>query len=157
MKLGNRKDAELIYRRRKSGAGPLPKGWKKLGEGAYRATYLSPDKIVYKICHDGQHIWNVEEFENYVKYRRTNPRLPSGWRVAPAKLHNITHQGEEVSIIAMKYVQGTHHKDIPDDWEAWCIEIGATGAFQACGIYDAHEGNFIVTPDGKNVIIDLGE
>lgn len=156
MKLGNRQDAELIYRRRKTGAGPLPKGWKKLGAGAYRTSYLSPDKVVYKVCHSEEgHEWNTFEFNNFVKIRREKTRLPRGWRVAPVKLYHID---DGVGIIAMKYVDGTHIV-IPDDddWDELLEQSGANKAFHACGMWDVHEGNFLVTRDGKKVIIDLGE
>lgn len=154
MKIGNKKDAELIYRRRRTGAGPLPRGWRKLGAGAYRTSYLSPDKVVYKICHpeEGDE-WNNFEFNNYARIRRDKTRLPRGWRVAPVKLYAVAG----ASIIAMKYIEGAHLKINADVWEDEIEKTGANQAFRSCNIWDVHEENFIVTSDGKKVIIDLGE
>jgi hypothetical protein len=64
MKIGNIEDAKLIYRRRRTGYGPLPKGWKKLGMGAYRTAYLSPDDIVYKLCHNKNCSANDHEYRH---------------------------------------------------------------------------------------------
>lgn len=159
MRLGNKKDAELIYRRRRSGAGPLPKGWRKLGAGAYRTSYLSPDGVVYKVCHpeEGDE-WNSYEFRNFIRIRKDKTRLPKGWRVAPAKLYSFNHDESEAHVVAMEYVEGEHMKiSEDDDWEEKLDGSGATRAFRACNIWDVHEGNFVITRDGKKVIIDLGE
>lgn len=158
MRLGNKEDAKLIYRRRRSGRGPLPKGWKKLGAGAYRTSYLSPDRVVYKVCHyDEGHRWNEREFRNYSRLRSSKVKLPSGWKLAPTKIYKFMDDNEEVHIVAMKYVEGKHDWKSPEADEAWFDKIGASEAFAACGMYDMHEGNFLITPQGQKVIIDLGE
>lgn len=158
MKLGNKEDAKLIYRRRRTGRGPLPKGWKKLGAGAYRTSYLSPDRVVYKVCHEDEgHHWNALEFANYRALRAERVKLPRGWRVAPTKVYKFLDGCEEVFIIAMKYIEGKHDWDSPETDDEWFDKIGASEAFSACKMYDMHEGNFLITPKGQKVIIDLGE
>lgn len=157
MNLGNKNDAELIYRRRKTGAGPLPKGWKKLGEGSYRTSYLSPDRVVYKVCHPWEHDTNILEFENYRRIRKSKTRLPRGWAVAPTQLYSFTFGGESVNVIAMQYVEGEHKTGLTyDQSEVWLENVGAMHAFNKCDLWDIHEENFVITPEGKKVIIDLG-
>jgi hypothetical protein len=152
MKLGSREEAELIYRRRKSGLGPLPKGWSKVGEGAYRSSYLSPGRVVYKICHDYDYDCNDREYNAYIRSHTIN--LPKDWGVAPTILYKL----DEVSVIAMKYIEGVKLKIKPnEDDEAILESVDAFNAFSALGLYDVHEGNFIITPKGKKIIIDLGE
>jgi hypothetical protein len=163
MSLGCKQDAKLIYRRRKTGYGPLPKGWKKLGAGAYRTSYLSPDQVVYKVCHQdeydsGDHWSNLCEFNVFKRCRISKARLPRGWRIAKTKLYSFDCDDGQVHIIAMEYVEGKHLEIGPDDDDEIIFsKIGATKAYEVIGLYDLHEGNFVVTPDGKNVIIDLGE
>lgn len=157
MNLGNKNDAELIYRRRKTGMGPLPKGWKKLGAGAYRTSYLSPDKVVYKVAHPWENDTNVLEFSNYRRIRSSKVRLPKGWSIAPTQMYSFTFDGETVNIIAMQYIEGNHRFGLTDyQADAWLDKIGAYRAFDKCDLYDTHEGNFVITPTGKKVIIDLG-
>lgn len=162
MKLGNKNDAMLIYRRRRSGAGPLPKGWKSLGHGAYRTCYLSPDGVVYKVAHAGQHEYNLFEFHNFKNIRSKRIRLPSGWRVPKVKLYSFKDDNDLVHVVAMQYVEGKHLR-CPDnvDWDQFDSmlqkEYGAVKAFGKCGLWDFHEGNFMVAHSGKRYIIDLGE
>lgn len=159
MKIGTLEHAKLIYRRRRRGFGPLPRGWKKVGEGTYRTCYLSPDGVVYKLdkksaCDPNS---NRGEFENYKAFRKT--KLPKGWRIAPTYMHSFDDDGE-VCVVAMKYVEGRHEKvdkmslqQVDLHWEA----NQAWDAFDALGLMDLHEENYLVTPRGTKVIIDLGE
>lgn len=154
MKIGSLSDAKLIHRRRKSGKGPLPKGWKLLGAGTYRKAYLSPDGTVYKVDVGGfDNSTNYHEFLNYSNINKR--KLPKGWSIAPTKLYSF----DDVNIIAMKYIEG-YHEDI-DDWPVDEIykhfsDNRASAAFKVCNIMDLHEGNYVVTPRGTKVIIDLG-
>lgn len=159
MKLGSEDDAKLIYRRRKSGLGPMPKNWRMLGQGAYRTSYLSPDKVVYKICHYEEDQFcdmNEVEYNVFRRIRTSKVRLPRGWRVAKTHLYTFDDQGEKISIVAMEYIEGTH-PDVGYDYEAFFDSIGATKAYKLLDLEDLHEGNFLVTPKGNKVIIDLGE
>jgi len=161
MKLGNKEDAQLIYRRRKSGGGPLPKGWKKLGEGAYRCAYLSPEGVVYKINRttwDGDH--NFIEEMNFRRIRSSKVKIPSTWRIAKTKLYTFKNKSDDVvHVVAMEYVKGSHKEGLAtvEQEEAFFQKSGALAAWEALGLDDLHEGNFVITPKGKKVIIDLGE
>jgi len=157
MKLGCKEDAELIYRRRRTSRGPLPKGWKKLGEGTYRSTYLSPAGVVYKVAHPWEQDTNIPEYNNYLRIRNGKIRLPKGWAIAPAHLYSFPFKDETVNVVAMKYIEGKHEMGMTyDQSEAWFEKIGADRVFEKLNLYDLHEGNFVVTPEGKYVIIDLG-
>jgi hypothetical protein len=160
MKLGNKEDAQLIYRRRRSGNGPLPKGWKKLGEGAYRSTYLSPEGVVYKVngsTYDGDH--NFIEAMNFRRIRSSKVKVPRTWRVAKTKLYTFDHDDDKVNVVAMEYVKGEHKSGLctSEQEEKYFEECGAIAAWDALGLDDLHEGNFVITPKGTKVIIDLGE
>lgn len=155
--VGSTQEARLIFRRRYDA---LPKGWKRLGNGAYRTAYLSPSNVVYKICHENcdDHSWNVNEYKAYQRYRTSKAQLPQDWEVAETNMLTFRDDSGDVHIIAMEYIEGEHPEiDSNVDYDEFFDNTDASTAFRMLNLWDVHEGNFIVTPAGKKVIIDLGE
>lgn len=85
--------------------GHLPKGWKKLGDGAYRSAYLSPSGVVYKRMHP----WtsqknNRDEYRRYLEHRNA----VKGFRLARCRYFKSN------MILAMEYVKD----DRSDCWKS---------------------------------------
>ena len=167
MDLGTLEEAQLIYRRRKSGAGPLPAGWRKLGEGISRQAYLSPTGTVYKIMgrqdnsNENEYL-SCQKIKEGVKNNMTP--LPKPWRVAECKLYKwdglvkkprdyFTYDWTEgeVCVIAMEYIDGQH---APDN-DYWSDQGDVV--FSHLGSGDGHVANWVMSNKGEYVIIDLGE
>jgi len=159
MTLGTEEEARLIYRRRRNGRGPLPRGWKKLGEGASRSAYLSPLGVVYKI--NKPHLdedYNLSEVFNFKRFKSSKKRLPTGWRIAKINLYSFKHEGDTINVVAMQYIQGRHEVLCSyEQEESFYKNSGALRAWKVLELNDVHEGNFVITPEGTKVIIDLGE
>lgn len=160
--VGNMQDAQKIYKRRRSykgidvdghvGGGPLPAGWKKIGEGSFRSCYLSPDGVVYKVCYDYFTIdngpnENDNEYLNWYRIKSQKKRVP-GWKIPDVSIYSWFEGNKHISVVAMEYVQGTH--EIFDDDE----ECAGDWGMSEFGIEDRHEGNYIVS--GKTrYLVDL--
>jgi len=155
--IGSLEDARLIYSRRKSGRGAMPKGWKKVGEGVYRTAYLSPDGVVYKICNDKDQSNNDREYQTYLNIRKSKTKY-KGWKVNPVHSYNFMYGHDKVVVNASPFVEGKHELV---DWGSTDYdkisreEEKINQAFQAFGILDGHDKNYIVSKRGR-VIIDLG-
>lgn len=130
-----------------------PSGWKYLGQGCYRAAYLSPDGVVYKVQADGRYSGqsNIGEAKKYNLIRLTH-RIPAGARLP--LLRNFVIEGAD-TVNAMDFVGPTLSRyDGPDRQKhiattstiAWELRIG-----------DMHHGNVAVDEElGLVVPIDLG-
>lgn len=91
--IGNRGDALIAFTHHYKDT-VLPEGWEVLGEGCYRAAYLSPAKVVYKVQfhsdegHD-EHGYaipdcNMREAQFYRKYK--DDPMPGGFNITPCRL-----------------------------------------------------------------------
>lgn len=131
-----------------------PAGWKYIGQGCYRAAYLSPDRVIYKIqitpgrwC--GQS--NAEEYKRWWELRLRYREL-DGMRWP---LVNLFEFGENDDVNAMDYVGKTLSAyDGPDRQDyvttaqrcAWHLSLS-----------DMHHGNLAVDEQRKLLVpIDLG-
>jgi len=150
--LGNLDSAKAIFEADRKGC--VPDGWNRVGSGAYRNAYRSPDGFVYKVC---KHRFNssednVEEINAYQKIL-AKKLTKSGWRVAPVVSYDFVHGSSNVTVNVMEFVEGQHEKmTLDNQYEKW-EEI--ENAFFAFGLIDGHCGNYIVTGNGEKVIIDL--
>jgi hypothetical protein len=150
-------EAKLIYQYKYDRRRGAPKGWKKLGSGAYRTAYLSPTGIVYKIAFDyyeeGSRYTNNndEEFNNYLDIARKNLSF-RGWRIP--KLYAYTWIDDlsnlKITVNAMEYVEGEHEKKKGD--EAYDEFEHVFGRF---GLYDCQPANWVLSPSGHRYIVDL--
>lgn len=130
-----------------------PPGWKYIGQGCYRAAYLSPDGVVYKVQNDGRYSYqsNAGEAKKYRTLYLTR-RVPEGARLP--LLRNFVIEGAD-TVNAMDFVGPTLSKYDGPDYQkysavvrllAWELRIG-----------DMHHGNVAVDEKlGLVVPIDLG-
>ncbi len=143
---------------------PLPKGWRYLGHGMYRAAFLSPSGVVYKV-ETGNRISrmqsNVSEYERILELRFSDDVKETGVIIPKAWLYSVSGR----DIIAMEYMDGEwasgyHSMDECDcagrfgDMCAWSQFITLESRL---GMSDIHEGNAVFIPAQKAwALIDLG-
>jgi hypothetical protein len=171
MPIGSLAEAETIewhYRKNaRTGNSPedweLPNGWAYLGSGQFRAAFLSPTGVVYKVqkfANSRQS--NRGEYEYLLELRYSesvkavNVILPKAW------LYTIGR----AEVIAMEYMCGIK---IPDYcfYECNCtdqIKTGGQCAWKeleriesALGLTDLHDDNVVFIPEQRKwAVIDLG-
>lgn len=162
MMLGNIDDAMQIYysdRRME-----LPSGWSRVGSGEYRRAYRCPAGLVYKVAsfyETSYSIPNVND-EEYLKSKKIvlQGRTYPGWRVPPVTSYCFEDDAFCVTVNVSEFVTGVHEKgwkagcdyDWADD-EDYCSMMDLAFAF--FDLYDAHPGNYVLTPSGERVIIDF--
>lgn len=138
-----------------------PEGWKIIGAGSFRKSYLSPSGVVYKLQKSDYSSDNADEYMNIQDCQLTP--VP-GWRVPKASLYSPLGK----PIIAMEYIEGEF--DMEPRCQGWDLETCDVGectdegrcifeiwgdATKAWGIYDMHEENVIVDQNGTRVLIDV--
>lgn len=131
-----------------------PDGWQYLGQGCYRAAYVGPDGIVYKVQHtpgkySGQS--NLEEYKRWAALRLSY-KLPQGARFPLMATFAVA--GEHVN--AMENVGMTlDHFPAMNDQYCKYHDI-ARAISRLCGLWDMHNGNVAIDSKGLVVPIDLG-
>jgi hypothetical protein len=154
--LGSEEDARLIYEK----GGKIPKGWKKIGYGAYRIAYLAPSGVVYKVAKRYYPVTssskndNDVEFDNYVRIVSKGVSY-RGWRIP--KLYAYTWidamSSLNITVVACEYIKGAH-EEINWDRERERYNL-IDAAFAKFDLFDAHTGNYVLAGDGKRYIVDL--
>lgn len=158
--IGNAVDAQVIadwYREvnpdghyfRLSWEEDLPEGWKYLGDGCYRAAFLSPEGVVYKVEHyEGSGQSNAGEAKRLERLHK-KCKMPQGTR-----LPRYTYYANS-NVIAMerftrllkdygRYEQGSPWERLP------LVE-------RACKVGDMHGANLAVDQETDELVpIDLG-
>jgi len=159
-------DARLIYRRTKNyygegdGGRSIPKGWKALGEGGYRHCYLSPDKVVYKVCYDYYTAEEAELNENELEiltYRdyRSGKLSFDGWRLARTKGYRFMDGDLEITVNGQEYISGVvEESPAPGPTYKFYTDY-LQKAFEAFALEDWHNGNYLLAKNGKRIIIDM--
>lgn len=158
--IGNLLDAQTIYRRRRNGNGPLPKGWKKIGEGSFRQAYLSPDGVVYKVCkeyysnssQDAKTNDNDLEFLQYSRIKKQRIKY-KGWKINPVESFYFKDGFLDVTINVSPFVKGRH--EVFADLDPDLDEMPFDRAFSHFGLDDAHDENYVLADGGRRWIIDL--
>ena len=172
--IGSRKEALEILTNESDGLGDLD-GWTLLGSGCYRAAFLAPSGVVYKI---GQRWANVAEVR---VARRLRARTFDGIYIPLASAFSFGLRGRTEVVCAMEYIEGTHPRGC---WES--VWKGVTELYCHCGAYpenaygdphlnvppcdealvirtvkratrlsDVHNENVIRMKDGRIAVIDL--
>jgi hypothetical protein len=140
----------------------IPEGWTYLGEGEYRAAFLSPSGIVYKReINDGA--WfghNTTEYKYICKARL----IPvQGWRVPDSSLYDVPVGYSMVTVIAMEFIGGEFDTYCELNYKKKCTCGKPDGkctyyawleVMEAWGVSDVHRGNIRVQHDGTRVLID---
>jgi len=130
-----------------------PDGWKYLGQGCYRAAYLSPDGVVYKVQnHPNSGQSNIAEYRRWWALRLTH-RMPEGSRFPALSFFSV--DGVLDGVNAMEYLEKTLNRYRGDEYYKYSDILHVV----ACqlDLWDMHHGNAAV--DEKNgliVPIDLG-
>jgi len=129
-----------------------PAGWKYLGQGCFRAAYLSPDNVVYKVQHyAGTGQSNFTEYRKYNRLRLEH-KLPEGARF-PLLQHFALANGDGVN--AMDHVGPTLNKYTGDDYHKHSSCLADIS--RQLRLWDMHHGNAAVDVErGLIVPIDLG-
>ena len=131
-----------------------PAGWKYIGQGCYRAAYLSPDNVVYKIQitpgrWSGQS--NADEYRRWWQLR-IRYREAEGMRW-PLMAHFKI--GEDDDVNAMDYVGVTLSRYDGPDYDKHLDT--ARRCQWHMQLRDAHNGNFAIDEERKLLVpIDLG-
>lgn len=146
--LGNVADAKLIYHSQgnQSRISP-PDGWVRLGKGAFRKVYLSPDRIVYKVAFNYKLAVNNndDEYNNFLKIRDRKFR---GWRIP--EVHTFqwrdVERNHDVTVNTMDFIPGVH--ELPTIKTHW-------PAFERFGLFDDTTENYVLGHDGYRYIVDM--
>lgn len=155
---------------------------KTLGSGSFRTAYLAPDGFVYKVprtpwggsqseqeCENAdeyREALDTEKFPNWVIPHFAKYRMPNG-KLVIAMEHFEGSHAYAPAYCPEKWkwehpIGYTHDTRACDkgcaEWQVWQDEVNGPANEFAASIeyYDMHERNFIITPDGKNVLIDCG-
>lgn len=131
-----------------------PDGWQYLGSGCYRAAWLSPDNVVYKVQRTPG-LWsgqaNIEEYRRWWALRLDH-RMPEGARFPV--MHCFTFEGHD-DINAMDYVGKTLNRYGGDKYYKYSDTLREVS--RRLGLWDMHHGNAAVDEErGLIVPIDLG-
>lgn len=151
MRVGSAKYALALAKHRQGSDDPVgsedaPEGFEFLGAGCSRDAFLGPDGVVYKY---GSTYANECEADNY-KY--ILPNMPDGWTLAPSTYYAC-------GVLAMECVRGMIDNEYHNDDEECicsgrCIQDTISELTRATGLYDIHDENYFVRPDGVRVLID---
>jgi hypothetical protein len=131
-----------------------PHGWGYLGNGCYRAAYLSPDKVVYKVqltpgLQTGQA--NVKEYKKWWALRLSH-RMPEGSRLPIMQCFEFDGHDD---INAMEYVGKTLNRYSGEDYYKYSDVLLAVS--RRLGLWDMHHGNAAVDEKNRLIVpIDLG-
>lgn len=128
-----------------------PKGFRKIGEGAYRTAYLEQATgLVYKI---GDSSTNESEYENW-KRVRSLPKFPH----APVKLPTtrLVKVDDYRKVIIQTLVRGRKTTCRCHPWYCSCDMYMLRNRLQLwSGVNDLHGGNVLVDDKGVYWIIDI--
>lgn len=130
-----------------------PADWKYLGQGCFRAAYVSPDGVVYKVQHDGCYGGqsNTSEYRKYNRLRIEH-RMPEGARFPVLSNWEV---GGPDTVNAMEYVGKTLNVYSGDDYYKYSDCLRAVS--RRLRLWDMHHGNAAVDEVNKLIVpIDLG-
>ncbi len=141
----------------------LPDDWAYLGHGMYRAAFLSPSGVVYKV-ETGKYAGsqsNRGEYERILEMRFSDSVKESGVIIPKAWLYESGNR----DIIAMEFMDGEWASSYHSMDECDCGErFGGTCAMtqfmnleRMLSMEDIHQGNAVFIPAQKRwALIDLG-
>ena len=161
--IGNESDALYIrdwymndyserYKRDPQGV-DLAEGWKEIGLGCFRAAFLSPDDLIYKVQHgysEGRGD-NLKEWETWKRLYCTW-KLPKGARLPRMGYYNLDGRG----VVVAEYLPLLlRHAWRSDEYEQYRRTRAAIE--RACKLSDMHEANLAIDEENKLLVpIDLG-
>lgn len=159
MLVGNQEEAALIhewYHYSRSGSWNLPEGWTRLGEGSFRAAYLSPSGVVYKVQKDLLHGYQTNHGE-YEKWRDLyfNCKMPQHSRLPKLGYFPID---EGVGVVAIERLtkQYDYWAKVPGTEIYWGTIVDRV--HWACKVGDLGGDNLFMDDDEKTVIpVDLAD
>lgn len=130
-----------------------PEGWERLGSGAYRAAFLSPSEVVYKVQHSYKYSSqsNAGEAETLRRYWLT--RMPKGCRLPRWSLYEL--DGKEVMAMERFAKLLTSFPRCGKGSEYWSLVSVLEDVIR--DQWDFHGANLAVDEEAKLLVpIDLG-
>ena len=134
----------------------MPKGWKFVGQGAYRWAYLAPDGVVYKVQHYSEGDTLTENEEEFANFKRAAKQIildsMGTCRLAPCYLWAD-------NVLAMEYVPmgeyAMEESDDPFSPDAFTIRAQRLwGYFTRHDIFDAAAKNLWFDAKGVLTMVD---
>lgn len=122
----------------------IPDGWTYLGSGCFRDVFLGPDGWVYKVGDVSSNITEVRNSKSFMLESDSSIRFPYAEDVW------------DYEIIRCEYVEGTILDDMLPFWEDVKGITRYVRQLTNETVYDVHEFNIVVLPDGTPAMIDLG-
>ncbi len=147
--IDHEENAKMLYFQHHEGK--TPDGWEYISliQSTYRHVYKCPNGYVYKICKDEYDDANLDEIESYKRIEKSH-KSHAGWEVAPVLSVSVPTSDGDRMVNVMPYIEGVHENPDYDQ------EVDADTAFSTFDLYDAHQWNYILTQEGKRIIIDMG-
>jgi len=130
-----------------------PAGWKYLGQGCFRAAYLSPDNVVYKVQHQPGYVGqsNLREYKRY-NFLRLSYRMPEGARFPLLRFFELDNSD---GVNAMDHVGTTLNRYGGEDYYEYSEVLRVVS--RRLSLWDMHHGNAAVDEVNKLIVpIDLG-
>lgn len=131
-----------------------PVGWERLGSGCYRAAFLSPTGVVYKVQHNYDHSSqsNAGEAETLRRYWLT--RMPKGCRLPRWSLYEL--DGKEVMAME-RFTKLLNEFSLfsAEGSKYWSLRSALENVIS--DQWDFHGGNLAVDEEAELLVpIDLG-
>lgn len=142
--IGSAVEAKTIREGHEDGIMPL--GWCRLSEGCFRAVYLSPSGVVYKVNFNDSEGANEREYNNIISLQSC--KLPEGVRLPLATYY------EDSRVIAMEYFEKTV-ADVRDKPRYRALHSKMR---EEIPVRDLHIQNVMIDEENDMLVpIDLGE
>lgn len=154
MLVGNQEEATLIhnwYHDDRWSRAALPEGWTKLGEGSFRAAYLSPSGVVYKVQKDLRYGYQTNRGE-YAKWRDLyfNCKMPQYSRLPKLGYFPIN---DSYGVVAIEKLSKSYNYwgAVPgDDGTYWNQVVDRIS--QVCRVGDLGGDNLFLDDDEKAIV-----
>lgn len=131
----------------------MPKGWKFVGQGAYRWAFLAPDGVVYKVQHYTEGDTLTENEEEFANFKRCADQIfkdsMETCRLAPCYLWDD-------NVLAMEYVPVGERAMVESEYlDAFTDRaVNLWKYFTRHNIFDACFGNIWFDSNGVLTMID---
>jgi hypothetical protein len=130
-----------------------PEGWERLGNGAYRAAFLSPSGVAYKVQHSYKYSSQSNAGEAKTLRRYWLTRMPKGCRLPRWSLYEL--DGKEVMAMERFTKLLNHFSHYGEGSEYWDRVSDLNDVIN--DQWDFHGANLAVDEEAKLLVpIDLG-
>ena len=151
-------NAQFLFNNQSNSVAMTDAGWKFIGSGAYRRSWLGPDGKVYKIQHDSD-AWAGEPSENETEWRNYMLYAKKISRSKIVRLARCWGYDPKTNVICMEFVPNEGDAWEFDEWNINPANDEARAAekiLTALDIYDFGPGNGWMY-NGKVVLVDYAQ